>query len=179
MAPAIQADVPFHRSHSTPDLLSGLPNRPSTVSIGSPLSPEQQSHRTLSLKSLPSLPAFDVPSIDLDFEFDDDFKTSLRFDTTPVTDHSKPAADDKSTTAAGKPATTALTQVADFAKPEKSSKKKSMLERRRWLPSSKSSPDDHGIPGRSGEKIMDVQRLSVSIALSKEVQQRQQPTKDK
>jgi hypothetical protein len=143
MAPAVQADVPFHfhRSHSTPDLLSGLSNRPSTVGISSSLSPKQQNYRTLSLKSLPSLPAFDLPSIDFDFEFNDDFKTSLSFDTKAVTDDSKPVANDKTSAAPGKTAATTLTQLAIPAKPEKSSRKKSMLERRRWLPSSKSSPD--------------------------------------
>lgn len=147
MAPAVQAaDVPFHRSHSTPDLLSGLPSRPSTtVSISTPLSPASQlKHRTLSLKSLPSLPAFDVPSIDFDFEFDDNFKTSLHFDTKAVTDDSKTAANDKKQhVAPGQTAaSTALTQGAIPAKqPDKSSRKKSMIDRRRWLPSSRSSPD--------------------------------------
>lgn len=153
MAPAVQAaDVPFHRSHSTPDLLSGLPSRPSTttttttVSISTPLSPASQlKHRTLSLKSLPSLPAFDVPSLDFDFEFDDDFKTSLHFDTKAVTDDSKTAtANDKKQHVAPRQtaAPTTLTQGAIPAKqPDKSSRKKSMIDRRRWLPSSRSSPD--------------------------------------
>ncbi|KAH8910519.1 DUF1765-domain-containing protein [Coniochaeta sp. PMI_546] len=142
MAPAVQADVPFHRSHSTPDLLSGLPNHPSTVSISSPLSPSQLKHRTLSLKSLPSLPAFDVPSLDFDFEFDDDdFKTSLHLDTNPVTDNLRPAAANDKDVASARTAPTTLTQGAIPAKPGKTRGKKSMIDRRRWLPSSKSSPD--------------------------------------
>lgn len=138
MAPAIDANVPFHRSHSTPDLLSGPPNRPSAVSISSSVSPDQENHRTLSLKSLPSLPAFDVPSIDFDFEFDHDFKTSLRFDTKGLTDDSKPVTNDKSLK---KTTTAKLTHLAVPAKPDKVSKKKSMIDRHRWLPRTKSSPD--------------------------------------
>ncbi|KAB5580991.1 hypothetical protein GE09DRAFT_949215 [Coniochaeta sp. 2T2.1] len=162
MAPAVHqrqpADALFHRSHSTPDLLSGLPtttNRPSTTtssvgisrssSSGSPfshdLSPSQQRQRTLSLKSLPSLPAFDVPSLDFDFSLNDDgLKTALRFDTTAVTTDSTPTPPDEKKSAA--PTTTTLTQVAVPAKqPPGKKSRKPMIDRRRWLPSSRSTPD--------------------------------------
>ncbi|KAB5530428.1 hypothetical protein GE09DRAFT_1147935, partial [Coniochaeta sp. 2T2.1] len=160
MAPAVHqhqpADALFHRSHSTPDLLSGRPttNRPSSsttssVSIsssssGSPfphdLSPSRQRQRTLSLKSLPSLPAFDVPSLDFDFSLNDDgLKTALRFDTTAVTTDSTPTPPDEKKSAAP---TTTLTQVAIPAKQPPGKKgRKPMIDRRRWLPSSRSTPD--------------------------------------
>jgi len=125
MAPAVDARTPFHRSHSTPDLLSALPQ---------PLPPAkpQALHRANSSKELPSLPAFDVPSFDLA-----DFESALRFDRDRKPPR-RPVVQEKAVEIrADTPPPAAI-----VAEDERSGRTKSMIDRpRSWLPSSKSSPN--------------------------------------
>lgn len=100
MAPAVESphSTPFPRSHSTPNLLllgsplskHPLPHHtttsyaaPALIATATPPSPPVPSSPTLSFsyadttdKSLPSLPAFDLPSFD--FDFDSELDVSLR-----------------------------------------------------------------------------------------------------
>ncbi|KAK1764602.1 DUF1765-domain-containing protein [Phialemonium atrogriseum] len=131
MAPAVDPSVPFHRSHSTPDLLSRLADTPPPFTVGSlPRDP----HRTLSLKSLPSLPAFDLPS----FDFDHAFHATFSLD-------DKPDAPSPSTTKKN------IFEIRTTAEPSvdpsagKLGRSNSMIDKPRlWLPSSRSTPDVRG-----------------------------------
>ncbi|KAH8891026.1 hypothetical protein GQ53DRAFT_167309 [Thozetella sp. PMI_491] len=137
MAPAVEASTPFHRSHSTPNLLGGMPT-PQPSNIGS-LALNQ--HRNLNLKSLPSLPAFDVPS----FDFESDFRVPLKLDR--KTETVKVSQNEKTVevrTGSPRPAATAAAGGAGktVQEKEKASRRMSMIDRpRSWLPSSKSTPN--------------------------------------
>ncbi|KAK0632365.1 hypothetical protein B0T14DRAFT_490741 [Immersiella caudata] len=129
MAPAADARTPFHRSHSTPDLLSALPKPLPPITNSQPLRPANH------FKELPSLPAFDVPSFDL-AEFD----SALRFEKF-----------ERGSKASRRP--TVQEKVVEIradtpppvdivADDERSGRTSSMIDRpRSWLPSSKSSPN--------------------------------------
>ncbi|KAL1880482.1 hypothetical protein VTK73DRAFT_5869 [Phialemonium thermophilum] len=107
MALAVDPSRTFQNSQSTPELVTaGLGNfQPASPTssyrsngssrssgngsrTGGGASSEQQPLR-LDLKSLPSLPAFDVPSIDFDLGFDYEFRSSLR--STLLHDDGKPS----------------------------------------------------------------------------------------
>ena len=137
MAPAVDMSTPFPRSHSTPDLLGGMHHSPSS-NIGS-LALNQS--RALSLKSLPSLPAFDVPSFDLG----DDFHASLRLgvDRNKLKLVPKPKTVEVATECpAASLAPSAQAAGLETTEQDKSSKRVSMIDRpRSWLPTSKSTPD--------------------------------------
>ncbi|KAK3329550.1 hypothetical protein B0H66DRAFT_29482 [Apodospora peruviana] len=136
MAPAaVQMSTPFHRSRSTPDLLSAVPavpNKPPPSAISS-----QSLARANSLKTLPSLPAFDVPSFDLSAEFDSSFSFRAKDDSRRRSIPKQEVAEVK----VEAPSTATL--AADT---ETLSRSRSMIDRpRSWLPSSKSSPDVRNI----------------------------------
>ncbi|KAK3937063.1 hypothetical protein QBC46DRAFT_18648 [Diplogelasinospora grovesii] len=124
MAPAVEA---IHRSHSTPD----LPKEP-------PPSGSLNSHtlqRVSSLKSLPSLPAFDVPS----FDFGKEFETSFRFEGKKTESKRRSTIANEKVVLAKTETTPAITVVTQA---DTLSRRKSMIDRpRSWLPSSKSSPN--------------------------------------
>lgn len=120
MAPAVDSTASaFPRSHSTPDLLSlaSLQKPEPALSVN-------HLHRSSSYQALPSLPAFDVPSFNSDFELDTSFlsgKTTLSTLSTP------------------NPTTpTIRTEEVDVEKPKKPATRvrtNSLSERpRSWLP---------------------------------------------
>ncbi|KAK0733495.1 hypothetical protein B0T26DRAFT_635442 [Lasiosphaeria miniovina] len=128
MASAVrQPSSSFHRSQSTPDLLSA-----STKSPPSAISSIDSSPRAFSLKfkTLPSLPAFDVPSFDLD-----DFELTLSGFGAEKAPPRRP------------PATETVVEikaeaVAAATQAETVTRTRSMIDRpRSWLPSVKSSPN--------------------------------------
>ncbi|RKU43805.1 hypothetical protein DL546_006234 [Coniochaeta pulveracea] len=142
MAPAVEAapNLSFSRSHSTPDLFHHNLDYPGTATLASQ---PRSNPGILSLKRLPSLPAFDVPSLDYEFDFGSDF-TSLRFDSgADKVDKPRPKTAGTHGVEVVEATTTPTTAApAVPSKKEKSSRRKSMIERHRsWLPTSKSSPD--------------------------------------
>ncbi|KAK0731553.1 hypothetical protein B0H67DRAFT_549295 [Lasiosphaeris hirsuta] len=127
MALAVDASPPFHRSHSTPALLSALPKPPpSHADIPS-------ARRANSFKSLPSLPAFDVPSFDIA-----DFESALEFGTKPEP-RRRLVTQEKALEV--RTETVAASSLAP-SQDERLGRSRSMIDRpRSWLPSSKSSPN--------------------------------------
>jgi hypothetical protein len=126
MAPAADARTPFHRSHSTPDLLSALPKPLPPVTNSQPL------RRANTFKELPSLPAFDVPSFDIA-----EFESALRFERDSK-ELRRPTVQEKVVEIRAD--TPPLVDIV--AEDERSGRTSSMIDRpRSWLPSSKSSPD--------------------------------------
>ncbi|TPX16584.1 uncharacterized protein E0L32_003878 [Thyridium curvatum] len=152
MAPAVDSTAPFHRSQSTPDLLSSL-TTPAPSLAGS-----RSDHRTLSLKSLPSLPAFDVPSFDLDNDFETTFLSSkaaqnLQVQEAPV---SSPAAE---------------TGPALASTPEKPSRTMSVVDRRKsWLPGSRSSPNFRDLLAGEEHALREAGEPAESISLGRAYQ---------
>lgn len=132
----------FHRSHSTPDLLSNI-----TPSIAVTSQHHQDSLSLKNLPSAPSLPDFDVSSFDLDFHLDTDFSLPERQLTL--------RSNEKSTIVQ-----TESTLAAEEPRADKMGKRKSMLlgHSQSWLPTSKSSPDfrqleQESIAEKSPEKV--------------------------
>jgi hypothetical protein len=124
MAPAVEPMGSFHRSHSSPNLLS----LSSTLTKPAPSLSSSNHQRGLSLKSLPSLPAFDVPSFDPDPAFD----TTLFLDGKGSSGPSKKTK--SSTDVRAEPV------QAPPPKTQKISRRSSIIDRpRSWLPSSKSA----------------------------------------
>ena len=88
-ASAVEANTPFQRSHSTPDLLALTDPNPSTGSLS-------RDSRSFSLNHLPNLPKPDPLSPDpssydflsLDFDFDHDFQASFLDQKSGSVDHS-------------------------------------------------------------------------------------------
>lgn len=147
MAPAVEANVPFHRSHSTPDLLSRLtdsatPPNTAAASSSSPssLSRDHPSHRTSSLKSLPlppSLPSFEVPSFDFDHH---DFHATFSLEeklNIPNLQPAPPAPSELEDVGVRNIAEAPVDPEVDTLR-----RSRSMIDKPRlWLPSSRSSPD--------------------------------------
>ncbi|KAF7562768.1 hypothetical protein G7046_g1361 [Stylonectria norvegica] len=125
MAPAVEPPAPaFPRSHSTPELLS---LSSSSLDKSDPSKTLNHSHRALSAKDLPSLPGFDVPSFNSDFDLD----TSLFLDGKPGTPKLPPPIA-QAETAQEEPVKTTLTRT----------RTNSLAERpRTWLQGSKASKD--------------------------------------
>ncbi|KAK3695321.1 hypothetical protein B0T22DRAFT_102139 [Podospora appendiculata] len=129
MASAVDASstTRFQRSHSTPNFLAAtIPARPATAvpdalpSTSSSVINSYAADRTNSLKSLPSIPAFDVPSFDLGLDFHTSFQTSFSFgDSTQTLLHTPPKAkvlgpkSKATTTATTTTATTSTTDTTD------------------------------------------------------------------
>jgi len=159
MAPAVDARTPFHRSHSTPDLLSALPKAPLSPANSSAAAVAAAAHRANSFKSLPSLPAFDVPSFDIvEFEsalsFDKKQKSSLNRPTAqPKKDAAKPIKVNKSLAATVPPPTVNI--VPDTDKDDRLGRSRSMIDRpRSWLPSSKSSPNVSSVQSQRPKSLV-------------------------
>ncbi|KAK3372492.1 hypothetical protein B0H63DRAFT_401628 [Podospora didyma] len=135
MASAVEASTPFYRSHSTPNLLSAA-----AAAAATPPSPAVESPRpayrtnSLSLKSLPSLPAFDVPSFDLSSDFELSFSN---FGAKPEPPRPSTAREKSFEIRTNTKPTVAAVTPADAL-----SRTRSMIDRpRSWLPTSKSSPN--------------------------------------
>ncbi|KAK1754906.1 hypothetical protein QBC47DRAFT_203717 [Echria macrotheca] len=142
MAPAVDARTPFHRSHSTPDLLSALPKTapPSATSLSSAI------HRANSFKSLPSLPAFDVPSFDI-----------AEFESALTLDRKSAAATRRSASKQDviPPPPTPTVSIVPADDDHRLSRSHSMIDRpRSWLPSSKSSPNVRTIPQQRPKSLV-------------------------
>ncbi|KAH6845354.1 hypothetical protein B0I37DRAFT_182714 [Chaetomium sp. MPI-CAGE-AT-0009] len=141
--------MPFHASHSSPDLLSALPKPPPSSRLDT--APVDPSPGFKSLPPLPGLASFDIPSFDLVGEFEKSFSvttiTATTTTTTTTEDLSlRPAtATDKASRIgygndnATVDRTTAGGTVVDGHVRNRS---KSMIDRPvSWLPSSKSAPN--------------------------------------
>ena len=152
MAPAVQRSTPFHPSHSTPDLLSAVP---AVSALPKPL-PSGISTLNLNLnrpntfKSLPSLPAFDVPSFDLAAEFDSSF--SFRSKTSKTKNEPLRRSVTKKEVVETKiEAPPTVTLVTDA---EHLSRSTSMIDRpRSWLTSSQSSPDVRNVLDQGPKRL--------------------------
>lgn len=87
MAPAVEHSAPplTRRAYSTPDLVS-LHSREKLASVGSPETRTPQ--LLLDGKTLPSLPAFDMPSFNVDFELDTSLYLSTKRPTSTINSES-------------------------------------------------------------------------------------------
>jgi hypothetical protein len=119
MAPVLEPVATFHRSHSTPDLISISKSTPTLTLNGS--------KHVHSRKTLPSLPAFELPS----FDHDPDFDASLALGT------------EESTIIAstGEERLSSITgETLGVNKPEKPVRRNTLMDRpRSWLPASRSA----------------------------------------
>ncbi|KAM7224268.1 Protein of unknown function (DUF1765) domain containing protein [Rhypophila decipiens] len=136
----MEAIPPFHRSLSTPDLLTAVP---AVSAMPKPLPSGISKHsqsltRANTFKSLPSLPAFDVPSFDLVAEFESSFvHKTKQHSFTDSQRRSLPKQEVVEIQTETIPSTVTLVTGAEIP-----SRVRSMIDRpRSWLPSSKSSPD--------------------------------------
>ncbi|KAJ9134021.1 GPI inositol-deacylase [Pleurostoma richardsiae] len=130
-ASAVEPASSFPRSHSTPDLVSSLTKPAPSISTNSANYADLSCTLNLNTKSLPSLPAFDVPS----FDFDLDFDRYLQLETKSARPAHTP---DEKPRPAARPASKPMAEP----KAEELSRSRSFIERRRsWLPSSKSTTD--------------------------------------